>query len=51
MPLTYGAEALKAIMIQGEALSGVLINIVVLIGFSAAFIFLNIIALKRHRTL
>ncbi|WP_164667618.1 ABC transporter permease [Virgibacillus doumboii] len=51
MPLTYGAEALKAIMIQGEGLSDVIVNIAYLIGFSAAFILLNIIALKRHRTL
>ncbi|WP_077329264.1 ABC transporter permease [Virgibacillus siamensis] len=51
MPLTYGADALKAIMISGEDLAAVLPEIGVLIGFSVVFIFLNIIALKQHRTL
>ncbi|SFB27057.1 ABC-2 type transport system permease protein [Lentibacillus halodurans] len=51
MPLTYGAEALKEIMIRGGGLAEVSGDIGVLIGFSAAFIILNIIALKRHRTL
>lgn len=51
MPLTYGADALKAIMISGEGLSAVLPEIGVLAGFSVLFIFLNIIALKQHRTL
>ncbi|MGP4106105.1 ABC transporter permease [Virgibacillus sp. L01] len=51
MPLTYGADALKEIMLQGENLAAVFGDISVLIGFSITFIILNIIALKRHRTL
>ncbi|SFE10676.1 ABC-2 type transport system permease protein [Lentibacillus persicus] len=51
MPLTYGADALKAIMIRGDNLDAVTMEIAVLIGFSAAFIILNVMALKRHRTL
>ncbi|ALX49923.1 ABC transporter permease [Lentibacillus amyloliquefaciens] len=51
MPLTYGADALKAIMIRGEGLNVVTVDIAVLIGFSIGFIILNIMALKRHRTL
>ncbi|GAA0604983.1 ABC transporter permease [Virgibacillus siamensis] len=51
MPLTYGADALKAIMIRGAELSAVLPQIGVLVGFSIVFILLNIVALKQHRTL
>lgn len=51
MPLTYGANALKDIMIRGDCLSATMSDIWVLIGFSAMFIFLNIIALTRHRAL
>ncbi|TFJ91579.1 ABC transporter permease [Lentibacillus salicampi] len=51
MPLTYGADALKAIMIRGDGLSTVAMDIAALIGFSAVFIKLNNTALKRHRKL
>ncbi|MGM8364819.1 ABC transporter permease [Virgibacillus sp. W0181] len=51
MPLTYGANALKEIMIRGQDLSYVMLDIAVLMGFSFLFILLNIIALKRHRPL
>lgn len=51
MPLTYGAEALTAIMIRGQELSALLPQIGMLIGFSVVFIILNIVALKQHRTL
>ncbi|WP_188455020.1 ABC transporter permease [Virgibacillus oceani] len=51
MPLTYGADALKEIMIRGQELSAVLVDVWVLIGFSLAFILLNILALKQHRKL
>ncbi|GGJ91502.1 transport permease protein [Lentibacillus kapialis] len=51
MPLTFGADALKAIMIRGAGLNTVITDMAALIGFSAGFITLNIIALKRHRTL
>ncbi|MFD1036813.1 ABC transporter permease [Virgibacillus byunsanensis] len=51
MPLSYGANALKEIMIRGENLSNVMGDIGILIGFSFVFILLNILALKRHRKL
>ncbi|MFC4558024.1 ABC transporter permease [Virgibacillus kekensis] len=51
MPLTYGADALESIMLRGAELTNVLGDIAVLIGYSVAFIILNIIALKKHRTL
>ncbi|WP_099159444.1 ABC transporter permease [Virgibacillus ndiopensis] len=51
MPLTYGADALKEIMIRGQELSAVLGDIGILVGFSLVFILLNILALKQHRKL
>ncbi|GGD04740.1 transport permease protein [Thalassobacillus devorans] len=51
MPLTYGGEALRDIMIRGEGIHGFLDEVYILIGFSVLFILLNILALKRHRKL
>ncbi|PAV31317.1 ABC transporter permease [Virgibacillus profundi] len=51
MPLYYGADALREIMIRGQQLTDVWGDIGILIGFSVVFIFLNIVALKRHRKL
>ncbi|PTL38819.1 ABC transporter permease [Alkalicoccus saliphilus] len=51
MPLTYGAEALRGIMIRGEGPSDYWMQIAVLAGFSVLFISLNILALKKHRRL
>ncbi|MCA0970505.1 ABC transporter permease [Halobacillus litoralis] len=51
MPLTYGAEALRGIMLRGEGLAGIQFDIYILIGFSILFTTLNIFALKRHRSL
>lgn len=51
MPLTYGAEAIRGIMLRGEGLSGIQMDLYVLLGFSFVFYFLNILALKKHRKL
>ena len=51
MPLYYAADALKAIMYRGEGLADVSSNLLALAVFAAVFIFLNIVALKRYRTL
>lgn len=51
MPLTYGADALREIMIRGQALTSIPLDIGVILGFSVVFIVLNILALKRHRKL
>ncbi|KMM37869.1 ABC transporter permease [Guptibacillus hwajinpoensis] len=48
-PLYYGAEALRDVMIKGQGISDIWVDVVVLIGFSLLFIILNIIALKKHR--
>ena len=51
MPLYYGADALREIMIRGQQLADVWGDIGILLGFSIVFLFLNIVALKRHRKL
>ncbi|MFZ3578275.1 ABC transporter permease [Virgibacillus sp. DJP39] len=51
MPLTYGAHALREIMIRGQSLSSMPVDIIVILGFSVTFIILNIVALKKHRKL
>ncbi|MFQ3543971.1 ABC transporter permease [Halobacillus rhizosphaerae] len=51
MPLTYGAEALRGIMLRGEGLADIQLYIYILAGFAILFTLLNILALKRHRRL
>ncbi|WP_028784883.1 ABC transporter permease [Thalassobacillus devorans] len=51
MPLTYGGEALRDIMIRGKGFAVFSNEVYILIGFTILFITLNILALKRHRTL
>lgn len=51
LPLTYGAEALRAIMIKGQSLSDISLQIVILLGFSICFIIINIFALKKQRSI
>ncbi|SFI58790.1 ABC-2 type transport system permease protein [Paenibacillus sp. UNC496MF] len=51
MPLYYGADAMRNIMIRGEGWSGIATDVWVLAGFSAAFALLNVVALKKHRAI
>ena len=51
MPLTYGAEAMQRIMINGATLVDIWSELLVLIGFALLFFVLNIFALKKHRRL
>lgn len=51
MPLTYGANALRNIMIRGKGIESFQTDILILIGFAFLFFFLNIVALKKHRKL
>jgi len=48
-PLTYGAEALREVMIRGKGLSEVMVPTVILAGYALLFIYLNILALKKYR--
>lgn len=49
MPLTYGSDALKEIMLRGEQLSAVYVDMGIMILFFVVFLVLNTLALKRHR--
>lgn len=49
MPLRYGADALKDVMVRGAGLADVAFDLYVLIGFSVAFMVLNVLALRKHR--
>lgn len=51
MPLYYGADAMRDIMIRGEGWSEIYTDVYVLIGFSAVFALLNVLALKKHRAI
>ena len=48
-PLYYGADALRDVMIRGQGISEIWVDLLVLIGFSLLFIILNVTALKKHR--
>jgi ABC-2 type transport system permease protein len=49
MPLSYGADALRGVMIRGEGWSDIAMNIYILLGLSLLFILANIYALRKHR--
>jgi ABC-2 type transport system permease protein len=49
MPLTYGADALKNIMIRGKGWDAIAIDAYVLIGLSLFFMVANVLALRKHR--
>ncbi|MGG1878870.1 ABC transporter permease [Paenibacillus cisolokensis] len=48
-PLYYAAEALRNVMIRGYGWGDIYMDILVLLGFSALFMFLNIAALRKYR--
>jgi ABC-2 type transport system permease protein len=49
MPLTYGGEAMRDIMIRGKGFTDISTSILVLLAFSILFMVLNNLALKKHR--
>jgi ABC-2 type transport system permease protein len=51
MPLTYGGEALREVMIKGKGLTDISTEILILSSFILLFFTLNILALKKHRKL
>lgn len=51
MPLYYAGDALKSIIYKGMGLQDIRVDIVALIIFATVFTLLNIIALKKYRTL
>lgn len=48
-PLTYGADALKGVMIKGRGFAEIQFSIYILLGYTAIFLILNILALKKYR--
>ncbi|EON70854.1 ABC transporter permease [Lysinibacillus sphaericus] len=51
MPLYYAADALNSVMYKGFTFSEILVDLLVLAGFALLFILLNIISLKKYRSL
>ncbi|WP_406945838.1 ABC transporter permease [Halobacillus sp. SY10] len=51
MPLTYGAEAMRGIMLREASFAEIQLEVYILLGFTALFTTLNIFALKKHRRL
>ncbi|TXK85784.1 ABC transporter permease [Paenibacillus sp. N3.4] len=49
MPLKYGADALRNIMIRGAGWDRIWIDVLVLAAFTICFMILNILALRKHR--
>ncbi|MEN2768862.1 ABC transporter permease [Ornithinibacillus xuwenensis] len=48
-PLYYAAEALRDIMVRGNGLEDILMEIIILFSFSLLFMVLNILALRKYR--
>jgi ABC-2 type transport system permease protein len=48
-PLTYGAEAMRDVMLRGQGWSAVAPDMGVLLLFTLAFLSLNVLALRKHR--
>ncbi|MDY0404595.1 ABC transporter permease [Virgibacillus sp. 179-BFC.A HS] len=51
MPLHYGADALKEIMIRNRPLTDIWIDLTVIAGLAIVFLLLNVVALKKYRKL
>ena len=50
-PLTYGADALRKVMLQGAGLESVALDLAIMLGFTLLFFLLNIQVLKKYRSL
>ena len=48
-PMTYGAEALRDVMLRGKSLIDVKYDLIMLIGYALLFLILNTLALKKYR--
>lgn len=49
MPLTYGADALRGVMLRGEGWDGIAGDVFVLGALSLLFMGANVLALRKHR--
>lgn len=50
-PMTYGADALRGIVLRGSSIRDVSSDILILLGYAILFIVLNSLALKKYRKL
>lgn len=50
-PMTYGADALRGVILRGSTFSDVSFDILILVGYAILFIVLNSLALKKYRRL
>ncbi len=50
-PLTYGADALRNVMLRGAGFTDVLDDLLIMLGFTVLFFVLNIQVLKKYRSL
>jgi len=48
-PMTYGAEALRDVMLRGKSLMDVKNDLLMLLGYALLFLTLNTLALKKYR--
>ena len=48
-PMTYGADALKDVMLRGKSLMDVKYDLIILTGYALLFLILNTLALKKYR--
>ena len=48
-PMTYGAEALRDVMLRGKGIFEVRYDLIILIGYALLFLILNTLALKKYR--
>lgn len=51
MPLYYASDAMNGIMYKGFTFNDILLDLLILLAFSVVFITINIISLKKYRTL
>ncbi|MGZ9584390.1 ABC transporter permease [Paenibacillus marinisediminis] len=49
MPMYYAGDALQGVMYKGEGISDISGDLLILVGFAALFIIMNILALKKYR--
>lgn len=49
MPLKYGADALRSVMIRGEGWSAIAADVYLLLALSLFFMAANVLALRKHR--
>lgn len=50
-PLTYGADALRKVMLQSAGFADVWLDLAIMLGFTLLFFALNILVLKKYRKL